>query len=72
MSYISPQPPRGNPYLANTDGAPLDLAEAEQAAFLTFTRCRAISEKTGTTRDQIKMFEARTAWDRLFCRILEL
>ena len=70
MTNVIHLPPSGNPYLANPVGAPLDLAEAEQAAFLTFGCCRAVFEKTGTTPDQIKLFEARTTWDRLYRRIL--
>ncbi|MCH8112839.1 MAG: hypothetical protein IH905_12950 [Proteobacteria bacterium] len=39
---------------------------------VTFGRCWVAVEKTGTTPDQIKLFEARTTWDRLYRRIQEL
>ncbi len=74
MNNIFPPPPHGNP---NTDtkarsGALKSLYQAEKPAALNFKHCWIALEKTGAMSDQLKLFEARTAWDRLFCRILEL
>ena len=71
-----PSPPlSGNPSPHNTkprSDALLDLDKAEGTAFLTFTRRRGVFEKTGAVPDQIKLLEARTNWNRRYCRIQEL
>ena len=72
MSFIFRPPLSGNPNTKSRPEVLLELDKAEESAFLTFGRCWVAVEKTGTTPDQIKLFEARTTWDRLYRRIQEL
>ena len=77
MSNVVHEPPSGNTFQHNTGTARrskvlLRLEKAEESAFLAFGRCQGVFEKTGAASDQINLFEARTTWDRLFSRILEL
>ena len=72
MDNIIHTPPSGNPDTKPRSDALLVLDKAEEAAALNFKHWWVTLEKTGAMSDQLKLFEARTAWAHLYCRIQEL
>ena len=72
MDNIIHTPPSGNPDTKPRSDALLALDEAEKSAALNLQVRWIAAEKTGAMSDQLKLFEARTAWAHLYCRIHEL
>ena len=74
MSNVVDLPGKGNHPSSDNDNTarlcrPLDLAEAEQAAWLAFRISRRAFRRTRSLADEIVMIEARDRWAIAFRRV---